>query len=240
MKEAAERIRNDPQSKGTIDYLTVDLSDLLSVVDFTKVLKTRFPSIQLDQFIQNSGVWPAKHSLSVQGYEIAIATNVLGPHLLLRLLQSNNLLKNDAKIIILTGDIYITENDCTIDFEGLDDGGTKAYSRSKLGVNWMFFEFHKRFPNYWCNLVHPGVGSTELAGPKSSFKDAMLCSANECAQTTLIVSTSSKTDGLLQNGAYYHNTCGRMILNPADPAADSIRGEIFYNQVEELIKSYLV
>ncbi len=39
-----------------------------------------------------------------------------------------------------------------------------AYCRSKLAVNWLCFELHKRYPELWVNLVHPGVIATELVG----------------------------------------------------------------------------
>jgi NAD(P)-dependent dehydrogenase (short-subunit alcohol dehydrogenase family) len=45
-----------------------------------------------------------------------------------------------------------------------------AYCRSKLGVNWLTFELHERYPELWVNLVHPGVVDTDLVAGMNLIK----------------------------------------------------------------------
>lgn len=239
LKEAVSIVKSEDLSKGgNIDYLPIDLSDLVSVKNFVSEFQKKFPNVQLDILIENAGLWPASHSVSPQGYEIAFATNVLGHHLLLRSIQKHNLLKESGKIVVLTGDIYATVNDCTPDFAGANDGGEVAYSRSKLGVNWLFFEFHRRFPNVKINLVHPGVVSTTLAGHSNVFWNNIVCiTPTAGAQTPLLVATAP--DNVVENGAYYHNTFGKVILPKTDHAVDEKRSLAFWELVEGIIASFL-
>lgn len=221
-----------------MEYLALDLSDLHNVNSFVSEFKNRYPGRKLDILIQNASVWPERHSLSPQGFEIAFATNVLGPHLLLRKLHTNGIITTSSKIITLTGDLYVTENDCSSNFEGANDGGQKAYCRSKIGVMWMFHEFFKKNPNLWMNLVHPGVIANDLTHQKSFVHDLIMITNEQGAQTTLIVASASIEDGLI-NGAYYHNVCGRMLLSAGDVAMNQQKASGFYSQVEGIIQSFL-
>lgn len=98
-------------SKGTIAQMCLDLSDLSSVSRIVQLIKSKYPNRKVDKLIQNAALWPSKYELSKQGYEMAFATNVLGPHLLFHMLLKVNLLSPNARIIMVTGDIYITIDD---------------------------------------------------------------------------------------------------------------------------------
>eukprot|EP01035_Chromulina_nebulosa_P019577 gene19577-25478_t len=208
-------------SNGTIEYMILDLSDLDNVISFINEFKKKYNDRKLNQLIQNAAVWPQKHSLTVQGYEIAFGTNVVGPTLLFRKLLSENLLLHNAKVLVLTGDIYCMSNDCTADFPDAKDKGHQAYCRSKLGVNWVFFELVKRYPDIWFNLIHPGVIANELSVEEASwFMKTFLITCEAGAQVSLICSTSSTTDGILERGAYYHNVYGKITLPSNDNSSN--------------------
>lgn len=64
-----------------------------------------------------------------------------------------------------------------------------------------------------------------------------LINCQQGAQTTLICATVPVEE--LVNGGYYHNTCGKMILSPDDPALNHERARQFYQMTEELIRQYL-
>src|SRR5262249_56255407 len=61
-----------------------DVSSLRSVRDFAR--RFRDEHDELHALVNNAGVLPAERQLSVDGYELAFATNVLGPFLLTALL----------------------------------------------------------------------------------------------------------------------------------------------------------
>jgi hypothetical protein len=69
------------------------------------------------------------------------------------------------------------------------------------------------------------------------LKNLFLISSQQGAQVTLICATSSPD--LLFNGGYYHNTCGRMILSPDDPAMNSKRANEFFQMTQKIIEPFL-
>jgi len=223
-----------------VKYVQVDMADLMSVTGLVKKARDMFPNRKFDQLIQNAGILPTKHSLSPQGHEIAFAANVLGPHLLLRKMIDEEVLKEDGKVIFTAGDLYITLKGtgnvaCTPDFTYLDrKGGEIAYCRSKLGVIWLFLQLRERFPSLHANLVHPGVVDSELVEGGSPAPKPLLISNEEGAQTTLILATECT-----ENGAFYHNTMGKVIFSAKDPANNPQKGLELWQLVEKLIIGYL-
>jgi hypothetical protein len=74
------------------------------------------------------------------------------------------MLSKTCRLILITGDIYITVNDCTSDFQYSGFVGCEeAYSRSKLGLMWMAPQYRRLCPDYQVYLVHPGIVATGLA-----------------------------------------------------------------------------
>jgi NAD(P)-dependent dehydrogenase (short-subunit alcohol dehydrogenase family) len=92
-------------------------------------------------------------------------------------------------------------------------GNMQAYCRSKLGVNWLFYEFWRRHgeaAGYCMCLVHPGVADTGLSGQPALLlrglrAAGLLCSRSAAAQTSLICCCAPRER--LVSGGYYHNTC---------------------------------
>ena len=248
IENAIQRIKDELSVEGfpgvSVQYIVADTSDLDSVTILVRTLATHFTDRKINQLILNAAVWPTEYVESKQGYEIAFATNTLGPHLLLRGLIQHNLLTLTSRVIAVTGDIYLTvansaDETCTPDFKyGTPAGGAGhyAYCRSKLGMMWLFYELHARAPNLQMYLVHPGVIATGLVADLA-LPDFMLVSMEQGAQTTLIAATADPT--LLENGAYYHNTLGKVILPAADPAKNANKSAEFFALAEELIAPYL-
>jgi NAD(P)-dependent dehydrogenase (short-subunit alcohol dehydrogenase family) len=84
--DAIARVKDaNPSSGGTISFLPLRLDDLTSIkstVDTFTAAESR-----LDALFNNAGVSnPPRGSISVQGHELQLATNCLGPHLLTQLL----------------------------------------------------------------------------------------------------------------------------------------------------------
>jgi NAD(P)-dependent dehydrogenase (short-subunit alcohol dehydrogenase family) len=240
------KVSSGKGDKGSIVYFPVDLSDMDSVINLTDELKSVFPSRTFDQLIQNSAVWPTQYSTSQQGHEITFATNVLGPHLLFRRMMTLKLLKPHAKVLYVTGDIYISLTgteyaNSTHDFVYPNSSKYMeiAYSRSKLGLNWLFHEIVDKYPSYHFNLIHPGVIFTDLAGATDiKLLKYILLNNAQGAQTTLICATSTGSDGLV-NGAYYHNALGQILYSTDDIANSKSNSLYIWNLVESLISPYV-
>jgi NAD(P)-dependent dehydrogenase (short-subunit alcohol dehydrogenase family) len=217
-------------------FVALDLADLARIAASLDAIEALLSSRRLDLLIANAGLWPGRHRTSAQGHEIAFATNVLGHHALIRGLIERGRLAEGARIVVLTGDIYVLADDCTSDFsyEGRS-GGAIAYCRSKLGNVWYGRALARRHPELRVHVVHPGVIASELGGDRGLVARAMkriVCLPPEAgAQTPLFCATQPG----LESGAYYHNTLGRMELDPADPGADDARAQALWERLETLV-----
>jgi NAD(P)-dependent dehydrogenase (short-subunit alcohol dehydrogenase family) len=209
-----------------VHFAPLDLGDLLSI---PRTLR------RLSVVVANAGIWPTRHALSAQGHELAFATNVLGHHALLRGALELDLLADRARVVVVTGDIYIMSSHCSSDYSYRGWlGGQRAYCRSKLGNLWYVRELARRHPEMRIHAVHPGVVGSELGGGNAgivgAIKRALMLSPEQGAQTSLFCATQPD----LESGTYYHNVLGRVLLHPDDPAADDVKSAALWDLVEEL------
>jgi len=210
--------------------VALDLSDLASVNAAAEALP------KTDILVANAGIWPTAYATSKQGHEIAFATNTLGHHVLVKRMLHANKLQSGARIVVLTGDIYIRQNECTPDFtyEGKSGGGL-AYCRSKLGNLWFATELQRRNPELEVCSVHPGVVTSNLGGGgavtgfAAFMRGVMLIDCEAGAQTPLWCATQP-----IERGGYYHNTLGRVIHPSGDPAADPEKAKAMWDRLEAL------
>ena len=232
---SASRTPNDALEA---EQVALDLSDLASIppaVDAIGEIASGQASGKLDLLVANAGLWPMKYSLSAQGHELAFATNVLGHHALIQGLRERSLLADPARVVIVTGDIYILASECTPDFRYRTPlGGQLAYCRSKLANLWMAAELAERDPSLEVYAVHPGVIASDLGGASRGLlarvKSLFMLSIEQGAQTTLVCATQPG----LQRGAYYHNMLGRMQLAANDPASDRSKSKALWELLEGL------
>ncbi|WP_299939596.1 SDR family NAD(P)-dependent oxidoreductase [uncultured Microbulbifer sp.] len=209
------------------DTLMVDLGDPLSIVSAIDCLG----DTPFDLVICNAGLLPKKAEKTVMGLEKTFAVNVLGHHILYRLLIERNLLTRNARIVMTTGDIYILAKACSADIPY--DSANKVYVRSKLGNLWQVAELKRRYPNLHPIAVHPGVVASGFIGSKTGFiawlRSVQLISEEAGAQASLIGATQD-----LPRGTYWHNTIGVVALQAGDPALDPNGASCLWGQLESL------
>jgi NAD(P)-dependent dehydrogenase (short-subunit alcohol dehydrogenase family) len=233
----AERVAAELRTSAPgADVATVelDLEDLASVRHGAAALAGAARGRPVDVLVENAGVWPQRYAETRQGFEIAFGTNVLAHHLLRRELAAAGLL-GTARVVLLTGDIYILASACTPDFRFSGPlGGMRAYCRSKLGNLWIGAELTKRAPRLEVAVVHPGVVATNLGGNAgalgSRFKRLIMIPPELGAQMPLLCATQPG----LESGGYWHNVHGRMRLAPDDPARDTAGAARLWETCEAL------
>jgi NAD(P)-dependent dehydrogenase (short-subunit alcohol dehydrogenase family) len=219
-------------------FVALDLADLASVGPALDEIASKLAGRRLDVLIANAGLWPLRYATSAQGHEIAFATNVLGHHALIRGAIRRGLLAEGARVVAVTGDIYIMASECTPDFRyrGML-GGQLAYCRSKLGNLWLAQELARRQASLRVHAVHPGVIASGLGGGGTglgaAIKRALMISLEQGAQTSLFCATQPG----LASGSYYHNVLGRVELDPRDPAADRVKAAALWDLVEALVET---
>jgi NAD(P)-dependent dehydrogenase (short-subunit alcohol dehydrogenase family) len=196
-----------------------DLADLDSVKAAAHAVNFYLRGRKIDILVENAGVWARHYDETEQGHEINFGTNVLGHFALRRELMTSSLARR-ARIIILTGDIYIMAEGCSPSYQWHSRlGAMRAYNRSKLGNFWIARELQRRHPDLNVFAVHPGVVASGLGrGGKFAawLKRALLITPQDGAQTTLMC--ASQED--LTHGSYYHNVHGECELDNADPATN--------------------
>jgi len=229
---ARETLLRGAAAGASVACVALDLADLRSVRAAAATLAERHAP--LDVAICNAGLWPQHHSLSPQGHELAFATNVLGHFALLRdLLRAGALVRN-ARVVVVTGDIYILAKDCTPDFAFTGrGGGMQAYCRSKLGDIWIARELQRRQPDLHVVIAHPGVVATNLGGAAPPLlervRGAFMLSSACGAETPLFCATQP-----VAKAVYIHNTLGEIRFAAGDPGGDDGRARRLWEECEAL------
>ena len=215
-----------------IDAHNVDLSDPTTIVSAVECLG----EVPFDLVVCNAGIVSKQREHTPTGVEKTFGVNVLGHHILYRLLMERGLLAQNARIIITTGDIYISAKGCSPEMPF--DSTQKAYSRSKLGNLWQVRELKARYPELHPIAVHPGVVASGFTGSKRGFfawlRRGVLISEAAGAQASLIGATQD-----LPRGAYWHNVLGVVDLQGDDPALDAHGSTRLWNQLEDLAAPYI-
>ena len=237
-RKAIEKIQEEVRNK--VHFIRMDLADIESILTATKEIAQVFPERKVDILVANAGISPSGYSTSTQGYENGFAVNVLGHHVLFKACLNQLLLKDNAHIISVGGDIYILGKNSTPNYYTKEDSVTNSYCQSKLGCMWWAFELSQKYSKLSINIVHPGVVATGLGGETTGtfrqlLRKNLMLSPREGAQTTLICATQPD----VVNGGYYHNTMGRIILPINDPAVNSKNAEKFWNLLEDIASKYM-
>jgi NAD(P)-dependent dehydrogenase (short-subunit alcohol dehydrogenase family) len=135
----------------------VDISRPGSVRDFVQGLDDR----QVDVLIHNAGVLPLEREVTPEGYELTVATHIVGPFLLTRLLRPR--LHDSRVIFVSSGGMYTKRFDLKqmLARDGRYDG-VSAYAmtkRAQVILSELWAE-ELRSTRTVVNAMHPGWAAT--------------------------------------------------------------------------------
>ena len=159
-QEAARRIG------GETEVRELDLASLASVRAFAAKLAADHPAIDL--LVNNAGVvLLGPRRTSPDGFELQLATNLLGHFALTGLLLANLTAASAARVVNLSS---ITHRNAHLDFDDLmferDYRAAPAYGRSKLATTIFGLELDRRLRAAGSPIVsvlaHPGLTRTNL------------------------------------------------------------------------------
>ena len=165
-QQKAEESRREiiQQTKNTnIHILIVDISCLQSI----KAAVKQFHPTTIDCLIHNAGVLPNSREETAQGFELCVATNVIGPFLLNHLLMPK--MNPSGRIILVSsGGMYpVKLNLKQLETPPSPYNGVQAYAQTKraqviLGELWA-----KQLAPIKVHTMHPGWADTD--GVKTSI-----------------------------------------------------------------------
>lgn len=161
---AADRIRHAVPGTRVVEDVC-DVSDLDAVRAYAERLRQDHTS--LDALVHCAGVLPAQRQESAQGHESTLATHVLGPLLLTRLLRPLLASSDDPRVVVVSsGGMYTAPLDATIagdlEYRDGDYDGVRAYARTKRLQVVLAEELadELREDSIAVNSMHPGWADT--------------------------------------------------------------------------------
>ncbi len=223
-----EILREMPNAK--LDLLQIDLSDLNSIKQFTKVFKSKYD--KLDVLINNAGVMmPVQRFETKQGFEGQFGTNHLGHFVLTAELFELIDKTPHSRIVTLSslvakmkgGDLYWNDLQFDKSYHKMN-----SYAQSKL-ANMMFgLELDKKLKETGSStisvLAHPGFTATNLQqhmGLQGRIMNALMAQKIDMG---ILPSLRAATDPNVNGGEYYgpakmNNWRGFPVINtPAEKA----------------------
>ncbi len=148
----------NPQAKLKLEAL--DVSRLDSITSFAERLAASTP--KLDVLLNNAGGWVMQRQLTGDGFEQQWATNVLGPHLLTRLLAPQ--LADGGRIVNVASTAAggLDLNDTQYEQRGYN--GVNAYSATKQALRMLSWSWAEQLKpsGVMVNAMSPGLVNTEL------------------------------------------------------------------------------
>jgi NAD(P)-dependent dehydrogenase (short-subunit alcohol dehydrogenase family) len=158
-EEAAERVRQQT-GNSRVSLEIVDMSDLASV----RAAAARLASAPVDVLVHNAGVLPDERIETCEGLELTLATHVVGPFLLTRLLQGSLEKSPDARVIwVSSGGMYTRRlNLDDPNWTRRDYDGVTAYAETKRAqvVLAELWAEELRGSPIVVNAMHPGWADT--------------------------------------------------------------------------------
>ncbi len=187
----------------------LDLADLGSVREFAGELASE--SRPLDLLVNNAGVMAPPRRLSVDGFELQLATNHLGHFALTGLLIDRLLAAPAGRVVSVSSVLHKSGRIDFDDLQGSEDYGRwRAYSQSKLANLVFAFELDRRARAAGVQLAsvaaHPGYAKTNLqsasGGPIArllSLANPFFAQSAAAGALPLLCAATSSVDG----GSYF-------------------------------------
>jgi NAD(P)-dependent dehydrogenase (short-subunit alcohol dehydrogenase family) len=209
-------------TSNSIDLLVADLSSQAEIQLLAKTVRERYPA--LHGLVNNAGVVITTRTLSVDGIEMTLATNHLGPFLLINLLLDLLKASAPARIVNVSSAIHkwgvIDLQD--LQFETRLYQFMRVYAQSKLLMNLATFELARRLEGsiVTVNCLHPGAVNTHLGSANAKnialkildrFIKYFMLSPEKAAKTPVYLAMSPDVEGV--TGQYFHQ-CRSVSASP--------------------------
>lgn len=196
-----------------VDVLLADLADLQQVRRAAAEFNARYP--RLDVLVNNAGlIFGAQRQLSVDGNELGLATNHLGPFLLTALLLDKLRASPAARVVNLASKAHVMAKPDLADIQSERHySAMRVYANTKL-YNIMFTQELARrlrahgIANVTANAVHPGVVASNfgasaggLLSKLSLLARPFMISVEKGAETSIFLASAPEVAST--SGGYF-------------------------------------
>ena len=167
-------VRAKAQCRGSAEALLCDVSSLESVRSFAAALKERHAIVHC--LVNNAGVMKCPLGKTVDGFEVHIGTNYLGPFLLTALLLPLLEKSGEGRVVNVSSanhDVFAGQRGHIdlddLHYERRKYNGWAGYAQSKLAQVLHARELAKRRPSITSVSLHPGSICTNVTRHMMSF-----------------------------------------------------------------------
>jgi NAD(P)-dependent dehydrogenase (short-subunit alcohol dehydrogenase family) len=234
---AARIVDTAPSARVAIAQL--DLASLASVRETSRELLSRYERIDL--LINNAGVMEPPYARTIDGYELTLATNHLGPFALTGRLLERLLATPGSRIVTVTSEGHARG---AIDFDDLQSengySAEHAYYQSKLANLLFAYELNRRLRAAGAATsslaCHPGIVLTNLYRTRSKLERALMSPRLRLLNSWLVQSTRmgalptlrAASDPAAEGGEFYGPPGRGYVGYPvrAESSARSYDGEV--------------
>ncbi len=196
---------------GEAANLPVDLASLASVRNLAEAFLERYD--RLDVLINNAGTFPAKLTLTEDGFETQFGVNHLAHFLLTNLLLERLNESAPSRVITVTSKLH---KNGAMDFESFRGeqkySAQKAYGQSKLANVLFAVELAERLEGtgVTSNMLHPGAVRTDIMREMPWFLRSLInlffIDVEKGARTSIMLASDP---GLATTNGEYFDQCER-------------------------------
>ena len=234
--DKAEKVRQQliaETGNQQIDTVLADLSVLKEVRDVAAQIHQKYPRI--DVLINNAGLmFGAQREVSVEGNEMTLATNHLGPFLLTSLLFDMVQKSPAGRIVNVASMAYRFSKPTLDDLQSAHDySPIWEYGNTKLWNIMFTQELARRLrahgiTNVVTNCLHPGAVATNYGKQSGGWLSAILelgrpfmISPEKGAQTTIFLATDAQAG--TSSGGFYDKSKPAPVKSKFNTAANNQR-----------------
>jgi NAD(P)-dependent dehydrogenase (short-subunit alcohol dehydrogenase family) len=158
---------------GKVEILPLDVASMKSVREFAAAVAEAHPALQL--LVNNAGAWFNERRQTAEGHELTLATNVLGPHLLTKLLLPQLRAGRPARIVNIVSSLAGNYDASDLEWEQREYSGLKAYAQSKQALRMMTWKVAQRLEGSGvvANAAAPGIVKTNFLQNATGFAAGM-------------------------------------------------------------------
>ena len=211
--EATQREIKAAAGHDRVDVLLADLADLEQLRRAAAEFNARYP--RLDVLVNNAGlIFGAQRQLSVDGNELGLATNHLGPFLLTALLLDKLKASPAARVVNLASMAYKFAKPSLVDIQSEQNySAMRVYGNTKLYNIQFTQELARRLrahgiANITTNAVHPGAVASNFGDSAGGWLTTIvqvarpfMISVAKGAETSVFLASSPEVAAI--SGGYF-------------------------------------